>query len=84
MPALQLEPLAIRPRPVQRQPLFLKQLLEDEVAVLKDLDFDRHLVRIEDATHIGTATSQAPQHARARLDGVCRHVFAACPFHATR
>ena len=79
LPALLFQAIAIRPRPVERQPFFLKQLREDDIPVLDDLDFDRHAVRIHDAADIGGAASKTPQHSRARLDGVCRHV-ASAPF----
>ena len=79
LPALLFQAITIRPRPVERQPFFLKQLGEDDIPVLNHLDFDRHAVRIQDAAHVGRAASKTPQHSRARLDGVCCHV-ASAPF----
>src|SRR5262249_23933143 len=75
MPALELESFAVRASPVQGKPLFLKEFGQDYITILQDLYFNGHLVRVQDEAHIGTATPQAAQHSRARLDGVCRHVW---------
>ena len=79
MPALLLQTVAVRTRPAEGEPLLLEQLREDDVAVLYDLDFDRHRFRVHDAANVGGPASETPQRSRARLDGVNRQV-AARPF----
>jgi hypothetical protein len=82
-PPLRFEALAVRARPIQRKPFFLKEFGQDDVSILNDPDFDGHLVRVQDAAHICRATSQAPKHACAGLNGVCRHVWR-CVLYANR
>ena len=74
-PPLHFETLAVGARPIQRKPLFLKEFSQNGISILNDPDFHGHLVRVQDAAHVCRAASQAPKHACAGLNGVCRHVW---------
>jgi hypothetical protein len=75
VPALGAQPLAIDTRPVERHPLFLENLRDDDVAIVDDADLDRDVFREDNASHVSRAAPQTPHDTRARLDGVVSHVL---------
>jgi hypothetical protein len=79
-PAVLLETVPVRRRPLERGVLVSEALGDDEIMVLKHVHFDGSRLGEQDAPDVAGATPQTPQHTCARLDGISAHGVRRAPF----